>query len=137
MMRVMPTPEGPHFIFDRKMWEIENSFIDTKDGRIISKIRFKHVIKTAIIDEDEKFEMNSMGKALTINEAVGITIADDFAEPLIKMYIKNEGTLVGKDRRRKIAEIEPLELPMFVIKKLVWEALKIDTKYRCEKEKKK
>lgn len=133
MMRVMPTPEGPHFIFDRKMWEIESCYIPTEDGRSISKIRFKHIVETAIIDEDEKFEMSKMGKALTINEAVDITIDDDFADPLIKMYVKNEGTLVSKEQYPKI---EPLELPMFVIKKLVWEALKIDTKYRDEQDRK-
>jgi hypothetical protein len=132
MMQVLPTPEGPHFIYGGKMWEIESCFTKCDDGRILSKIRFKHVVQTGIIDQDEKFEMSTYGtgKALTRNEAVDIFISDEFAEPSIKMYIKNEGTLVGKERGRNIDEIEPLELPLHVIQKLVWEAKVLDTKHR-------
>lgn len=134
MIQTIPTPERPHFIFDGKMWEIENKYNHLSGDRFRTTVTFEHIHKTAMIDEDLGFN-GSMGlpagSALTITETVQISIDDEFDEPEITMYIKNTGSVVGKDRKNRIiTDIEPLSLPLFVIQKLARESVKMDCKNR-------
>jgi len=129
MIQTIPAPTRPHFIFDRKMWEIENEYKAISEKSSCSKIIFENILKTTMIDPDIGF--NEEHNALTMTEVVRVMIRSQFDEPEITMFIKNTGTMVGKERDNgKIKEIAPLSLPLFVIEKLVKVAVIIDKENR-------
>jgi len=129
MLQTIETPTRPHFLFDRKMWEIENEYKIISEEISYSKIIFESIFKTPIIDPDIGF--NKPHNALTITQIVEVMIRGQFSEPEVTMFIKNTGTMVGKEPDNdKLKEIEPLTVPLFVIEKLVKEAVKLDAKNR-------
>lgn len=130
----VPTPKRPHFIFGKRMWEIESECIPILGGGLRTEVTFEHIFKTGTIDTDvasyEKGE-GVCGVALTIIETVFVSINGEFNEPKISIYTRNTGTMVEKDRgERTIKEIEPLGLENYIIQKLMHEAIKIDDRNR-------
>lgn len=139
MIQTIKKPDRPYFIFDRKMWEIENeldSIHADEDYRTV--VTFEHTYKTSIIDPDVGFDLKKLseaGPAWIIAEIVEVSISGEYAGPIVTMWQKNTGTMVGKEREgsgRTIQEIDTISLPLFVIEKLVKEAVKIDVKNRYD-----
>lgn len=136
MMKKIKTPDRPYFLFAGKMWEIENEFKSISGDRHRSVITFEHITRTAMFDDDHKFNGKMVvpnGEAWTIIETVIVTIDDEFADPEITLIQKNTGTMVDikpQGRSRAIPAIEEFSLPLYHIEKLVREAIKIDTKNR-------
>lgn len=130
MIQKIETPTRPHFLFDRKMWEIENEYKIISEDSSYSKIIFESIFETPIIDPDIGF--NKQHNALTITQIVEVKIRGQFDEPEVTMFVRNTGTMVGRelDDNSNIKEIEPLSVPLFVIEKLVKEAVKLDAKNR-------
>jgi len=112
MIKKIPTPDRPHFIFGSKLWEIEDNSKKWA-GRISTEVTFESILEHPGITFDSKPIINK--------ETVVVRIDDSFIEPEISIYQKNGDT------------IEPLSLPFYVIKKLVKEAEKIDMINRIEK----
>ncbi len=131
MIQTIPTPTRPHFIFSGKMWEIDNEFKLISGERLKTVITFEHIIKTGVIDDDLSFK-GSMelpaGSAWTITEKVSVEIDSEFSDPIVTMWKENAGTMV--DKKENMKEIEPFSLPMYHIKKLVREAVKLDAQNR-------
>ena len=135
MLRSIPTPERPHFIFGGKLWEIENKHEETVNG-LYTTVKFEHVCKTCLHDQDlsmEEMLKQPEGAALTIYETVVIKIDGEYSEPTVSIYKRNKGTMVGKKIGKSsptIKEIEPFTLSINSIQKLVKEAEKIDMRNR-------
>jgi hypothetical protein len=122
------------------MWEIDNVYETISDKISFSKIIFENIFRTSIIDPDvgfnEKPNLCSKEKrnALTITQVVEVLIRGRFSEPEVKMFTRNTGTMVGKTPDNdKLKEIEPLGIPLFVIEKLVKEAVTLDKGNRLAK----
>ena len=130
MIRKIPTPDRPHFIFSGKMWEIEQKCKEIAGGRYRTFVTFEHINKTCVIDDEIGFQESAKlpeGSAWTIIETVTVEIDDEFSEPVITMFKRNIGTIVNK---RDMKEIETFSLPLYHIQKLVDEAKKMDMKNR-------
>jgi hypothetical protein len=128
MIRTVETPKRPHFIFDGKMWEIENKFTSVSGERQRTKVKFEHICETMMIDQDKGFNSGEpVGSHWSYVETVTVQFDDDYDDPEITLYILNRGTIVSQGKKNKI---ENLTLPFFVVQKLVKEASKIDAKNR-------
>ena len=131
MLQVSEAPEKPHFYFNNKCWEIDNEINSNSEG-LASYIVFTNTTKTSIVDPDIGF--NVKHNALTITDTVHVKIHGEFDDPEIRIFTRNTGTLVGKERDggEIIQEVSPLSIPLFVVNKLVKEAIKLDAKNRLE-----
>jgi hypothetical protein len=138
MIQHIKTPERPHFIFSGKMWEIEEEFTFSPGDEYRTKITFEHIIKTPAFDEDfdicpdDKGIRLPNGECWTIIETVIVKIDDEFSDPIITMFKKNTGTMVGKDdgHSKNIPAMDTLSLPLYDIEKLVRVASNLDTRNR-------
>ena len=134
MYKRVKTPERPHFIFEGKMWEIENEYRLIAGKRYQTTVLFESIDKTSLVDPDIGFKDSAElpeGSCLTVTKKIYVRIGDEFSEPEIHMYRFNTGSIIGKDRGMSpIREIEPLALSFNTIQKFVKEAEKMDAKNR-------
>ena len=74
------------------------------------------------------------GSIWTIIEMVSVEIFDEFDDPIVTMWKKNTGSMVGLNPRTgdELKEIEFFSLPFFIIQKLVREAEKLDAINRAK-----
>ena len=133
---VKEKPTQPNFIFDNKQWLITNEVYERNDSTLISLITFQHIVETCAIDPNQykQSEIQSkIGDYWTYAEVIRVSIDGEFDDPEIELYQKNKGGIVDKG---EMAKIKSFSCPLFVIEKMVKEAIKIDAKNRREREQK-
>ena len=126
MYHSSPWPKEPCFIFDKKMWMISNEYEIYKNGFSVTKVIFEHNRDVFMIDPEVGFNGDSSGY-WDSKEVVEIKIDNEYAEPAISMFESNSGKRVSDG---DIDACRPIFVPLFVIEKLVKEAIKIDVKNR-------
>lgn len=135
MMQSRPTPNGPYFIFGNKTWEIENKFDSIHAGEDYrTKVTFGHIVNTCEIAPEKGLALDGDGlikiedgKYHTYMETVKVSISGEYGEPEVSTYRLNKGLKV---ERKLLPRLGTFSLPMYVIEKLVKEAIKIDAKNR-------
>jgi len=140
MQRKVASSEKESFNFGNKTWEVENDFRKALTDWF-STITFKYSITTGLIDPDVGFQPYIPDKTKpevepfwNFTETVKVRIRGTYEDEEVSIYRKNEGTVLTKGSNGKdVPEIEPLSLPLYVIEKLVKEAVKIDAKNRFQK----